>query len=129
MEEEQKSQGESRTIAMSRTEVLSGMRRRRVSYLEVNSPDRPRLNFKLTDKKVVLGRTSENQISLPYTNVSRHHASVFLAGEDFYVEDMGSTNGTYVNGVKIAKCILRPNDLIQIGETKIYYSEREELCI
>ena len=114
---------------MSRTEVLTGMSRRRVSYLEVNSPDRPRLNFKLSDTEVVLGRTADNQISLPYTNVSRHHASVFMSGEDYYVEDMGSTNGTYVNGVKIAKCVLRPNDLIQIGETKIYYSEREELCL
>ena len=128
MDEEQ-SQSDSRTIAMSRTEVLTGMRRRRVSYLEVNSPERPRLNFKLADSRVVMGRTSDNQIPLPYTNVSRHHAGVFLSGEDYYVEDMGSTNGTYVNGVKIAKCVLRPNDLIQIGETKIYYSEREELCM
>ena len=36
---------------MSRTEVLTGMSRRRVSYLEVNSPERPRLNFKLTEDK------------------------------------------------------------------------------
>ncbi|MCM8535699.1 MAG: FHA domain-containing protein [Lentisphaeraceae bacterium] len=129
MDEEQQSQSDSRTIAMSRTEVLTGMSRRRVSYLEVNSPERPRLNFKLTDGKVVMGRTTDNQITLPFTNVSRHHACVYINGEDYYVEDNGSTNGTYVNGVKIAKCILRPNDLIQIGATKIYYSEREELCL
>lgn len=126
---ENDSQAESRTIQMSRTEVLTGMRRKRVSYLEVNAPDRPQLNYKLAENEVVIGRTKENQITLPFSNISRHHAVVQLEGEDYAVRDNGSTNGTYVNGVKVAKCVLRPNDLIQIGETKIYYTEREELCM
>lgn len=126
---EQESQAESRTIQMSRTEVLTGMKRKRVSYLEVNAPDRPQLNYKLGDKEVVIGRTKDNQITLPFSNISRHHALVKSEGEDYSVQDNGSTNGTYVNGVKVAKCVLRQNDLIQIGETKIYYTEREELCM
>ncbi len=126
---EQESHAESRTIQMSRTEVLTGMKRKRVSYLEVNAPDRPQLNYKLGDKDVVIGRTKDNQITLPFSNISRHHALVKSEGEDYSVQDNGSTNGTYVNGVKVAKCVLRQNDLIQIGETKIYYTEREELCM
>ena len=120
---------DSRTIAMERTQFLNGMRRRRVSYLEVNAAGRPRLNYKLGDVKAVIGRTEENQIVLPFTNVSRHHAFVVKRGEDFILEDNGSTNGSYVNGVKVARCALRPNDLIQIGESRIYYTEREELCM
>ena len=122
-------QSDNRTIQMSRTEVLTGMKRKRVCYLEVNSPDRPRLNYKLGELEVVMGRIKDNHITLPFSNVSRHHASVKLSGEDYFVEDKGSTNGTFVNGVKVAKCKLRPHDLIQIGETKIYYTEREELCM
>jgi pSer/pThr/pTyr-binding forkhead associated (FHA) protein len=129
MNNDDNSQSDSRTIQMSRTEVLTGMRRKRVCYLEVNAPDRPRLNYKLGELEVVIGRTKDNHITLPFSNVSRHHASVKLTGEDYYVGDKGSTNGAYVNGVKVAKCKLRNNDLIQIGETKIYYTEREELCM
>lgn len=119
---------ESRTIQMSRTEVLHGMRRKRVCYLEVNAPESPRLNYKLGVREVLIGRTADNDITLPFSNVSRCHSKVKLSGEDYFLVDMGSTNGSYVNGVKIAKCQLRLNDLIQIGETKIYYTEREELC-
>ena len=97
--------------------------------MEVNAPDRPQLMFKLPPEEVVLGRTKDNNITLPFSNVSRHHAIVRLVGEDYHVKDNGSTNGTFVNGVKVAKCVLRPNDLIQIGESKIYYTEREELCM
>ncbi len=122
-------QSDNRTIQMSRTEVLTGMKRKRVCYLEVNAPDRPRLNYKLGELEVVMGRIKDNHITLPFSNVSRHHAAVKLSGEDYFVEDKGSTNGTFVNGVKVAKCKLRPHDLIQIGETKIYYTEREELCM
>jgi len=120
---------DSRTIAMERTQFLNGMRRRRVSYLEVNASGRPRLNYKLTEEKAVIGRIEDNQITLPFTNVSRHHAAVYKSGEDYILEDNGSTNGSYVNGVKVARCALRPNDLIQIGESRIYYTEREELCM
>ncbi len=122
-------QSDSRTIQMSRTEVLTGMKRKRICYLEVNAPDRPQLFFKLSKEDVVIGRVQENQITLPFSNVSRHHAIVRLEGEDYAVQDNGSTNGTYVNGVKVAKCVLRQNDLIQIGDTKIYYTEKEEICI
>jgi pSer/pThr/pTyr-binding forkhead associated (FHA) protein len=89
---------------MSRTEVLTGMKRKRVCYLEVNSPDRPKLNYKLGEMEVVIGRTKDNHVTLPFSNVSRHHAGVNLSGEDYFVADKGSTNGTYVNGVKVAKC-------------------------
>ena len=126
---DEKNKIDSRTIAMERTQFLSGMHRRRVSYLEVNAPGRPRLNFKLGEEKTVLGRTPENDIELAYTNISRHHASITLNGEDYVIEDMNSTNGSYLNGVKIARCTLRPNDLIQIGEVRIFYTEREELCM
>ena len=114
---------------MSRTEVLSGMRRRRTSYLQINTPESSAQNYPLTGAKIIIGRSDENEITLPFTNVSRNHASIFSRAEEYFVEDLGSTNGTYVNGVKVAKCVLRPNDLIQIGETKMYYHEQEELCI
>ena len=94
--------------------------------LEVNAPGKARLNYILSDEEVVFGRTENNTITLPFDNVSRHHAGVRLFGEDYYLEDKGSTNGTYVNGVKIAKCRLNNHDLIQIGETKIYYVEEDQ---
>jgi pSer/pThr/pTyr-binding forkhead associated (FHA) protein len=118
---------DSRTIAMSRTAVLQGVRRRRVAYLDITYPDGRKVLHKVTETAVIIGRTEDNTLTFPYSNVSRHHAKVYSAGEEFVVEDTGSTNGTYVNGTRIAKCILRQQDLIQVGDTRMVYSEREEL--
>jgi len=115
------------TLAMSRSNLLKGVKKQRVSLLDIKRINEQVQTMKLTNNNVVIGRTSDNEIELNYPNVSRHHSKISYANESYSIEDLESTNGTYVNGISIAKCILHPNDVIQVGDTHMFYYEREEV--
>jgi ABC-type multidrug transport system ATPase subunit len=66
--------------------------------------------------KMVLGRDPSSGYSLNYPMISWHHASLERTAEGIYVEDLGSRNGTYVNGVRISsKTLVRPGQEIGLG--------------
>ena len=116
------------TLAMSRASVLSGMKKVRAAYLDIKRIDQEVQTYKIPrDQHSIFGRTQDNTIILAYPNVSRHHSKVYCLNDEYIIEDLDSTNGTYINAVNIAKCVLHPNDIIQIGDTKIIYYEREEV--
>jgi len=66
-----------------------------------------------------IGRSSENQLQLTDAQVSRHHAEVLRAGEEWRVRDCGSRFGTFVNDAKIEEAAIRPGDRIRIGQTEL----------
>ena len=67
---------------------------------------------------VLIGRSPESDVVLDDTYASEQHARIFRNEDSFFVEDLGSTNGTYVNGRKISYPLeLRPEDRIKIGKT------------
>lgn len=61
----------------------------------------------------VLGRDSECDIIIPGTHLSRKHAEIAISGNKLLVKDLGSSNGTYVNGKQITSTELSPGDQIQ----------------
>jgi two-component system cell cycle response regulator len=71
--------------------------------------------FPLQRNEVVLGRGSDCDIQVDRDSVSRRHARVFRNGEQWMVEDLGSTNGSYVNDVPVQRSILRDSDFLKIG--------------
>ncbi len=73
-----------------------------------------------------VGRRADNDIRLDDTTVSSHHAQFSAAGEKAYVEDLGSTNGTYVNGERIKVQAVADGDVIVIGKHKITYRNLPE---
>src|SRR4051812_41805955 len=77
--------------------------------------EQKRLEF---DKpEVTIGRVQGNDIILPKGNVSKYHSRIVLKDGKFIIVDMKSTNGTYVNGKKIAAPqVVRPSDKIYIGD-------------
>lgn len=75
----------------------------------------------LTKAQSTLGRRPYNDIVLDHLAVSGEHAVVQLSGDDVSVEDLGSTNGTFVNGRPVRKQRLEHNDLIEIGRYRIQY--------
>jgi len=77
-------------------------------------PDMGR-RFPLVRNEVVLGRGSDCDIQVDRDSVSRRHARVFRTGEQWMVEDLGSTNGSYVNDVPIQRANLRDTDFLKIG--------------
>ncbi len=83
--------------------------------------------IELGQGQVVIGRMPRCGIQLPSTNVSRNHARIIFRNEEYHIEDLGSTNGTYVNGIKVVRCILRNNDQIDIGGVKMLFTEEKIL--
>jgi len=78
---------------------------------------------------LILGRSSEVGVMLPDVGVSREHAKIAQNPlGDFVVEDCGSANGTYVNGVEVKKRILRFGDKISIGDTTFLFTQFDELA-
>jgi hypothetical protein len=64
-----------------------------------------------------LGRAPDNDLPLEDTFVSSHHARLSSTSDGLLLEDLGSTNGTYVNGEETNRAWLRPGDEISIGDT------------
>ncbi|VAW91737.1 hypothetical protein MNBD_GAMMA22-2799 [hydrothermal vent metagenome] len=70
--------------------------------------------YLLDKERMTIGRKPHNDIQLDDNTVSGEHAA-FLALQNIYVEDLGSTNGTLLNGERVKKRMLNHNDIIQIG--------------
>ncbi|MFN3417488.1 MAG: FHA domain-containing protein [Caldimonas sp.] len=75
----------------------------------------------LTKDKTTLGRRPYNDIVIDNLAVSGEHAVLQMVGADVFIEDLNSTNGTYVNGKAIKKQLLSNNDTVEIGKYKIKY--------
>ncbi len=76
--------------------------------------------FPLPDEgEIVIGRSSELDMVLVEDMVSRRHAKIFVEGGDIFLEDLGSTNGSFVNGEKVVRTKLAEGDRILIGTSII----------
>ena len=75
--------------------------------------------FKLEGSRSVIGRSPTAQIRLTDDGVSREHAAIALDGDRVILDDLGSTNGTYCNGVRVSSRELADGDKIMIGSTTI----------
>jgi hypothetical protein len=72
-----------------------------------------------------LGRAPDNEIVLRDSQVSRHHAVITFSNSGYTITDLGSANGTWVNGVRIAQpCQLRPGDAIVLGANRLTLQNR-----
>ncbi len=72
----------------------------------------------LEKAEIIIGRDINNDIVINDSEVSRRHARLFLSEGNYVIEDLGSTNGTSVNGQRITgPYLLRPGELIMLGES------------
>jgi pSer/pThr/pTyr-binding forkhead associated (FHA) protein len=92
-----------------------------VSKLVLFLPDGTSLDVPLDRERMMIGRRADNEICLPNLAVSGEHAVVVTILADSFLEDLGSTNGTLVNGKAIAKHFLRDRDEIDIGRHRLVY--------
>ena len=75
----------------------------------------------LTKDRTSLGRRPYNDIVIDNLAVSGEHAVLQMSGNEVHLEDLNSTNGTYVNGKAVKKQLLLNNDTVEIGKYKIKY--------
>lgn len=79
----------------------------------------------LIKDRTTIGRRSHNDLVIDNLAVSGEHAVVFKGGDDYYIEDLGSTNGTTVNGQPIKKHVMRDGDIVEIGKYRLKFIERD----
>lgn len=85
--------------------------------------DGPGTRHTLTTGRNVIGRGTEADIRLPDTGVSRKHVDIVLDNGTAIAEDLGSTNGTLVNGRRISRQPLADGDVIRIGHSVLVYRQ------
>ena len=92
--------------------------------LIVKYPDRAPDRFPLGRLRITLGRSARNDLCIPDPFASRVHAEVRREGEEYFLQDLGSANGTLYNGDTVAGTIpLTAGGRIQIGETEIVFDD------
>lgn len=86
------------------------------------------IQFPLVDSsgQITVGSLPENQIYLPYKGVSRHHFTLVRSDDSWILKDLGSTNGTRVNGAKVKEAIIRPKDKIQLGTVQMVLNDTSD---
>jgi phosphoserine phosphatase RsbU/P len=95
-----------------------------MARLLVRLPDGENREVPLDKTKTSIGRSSRNDICISDPFASRLHAEVRCDGDNFFLTDMGSANGTFCNGDRVLGTIpLHMEDTIQIGETRITLAE------
>lgn len=88
----------------------------------VQGPGSPR-NFLLLREEVILGRSSEADIQVDSTELSRRHLALRREHGQYTVFDLGSRNGVYLNGVKIHSAVLHEGDNLQLGTVVLVFHE------
>jgi pSer/pThr/pTyr-binding forkhead associated (FHA) protein len=70
---------------------------------------------------VTIGRLPDNTVMIDNPAVSSHHACVFRSGDDYIVEDLQSTNGTFVNEQRVTRHTLKDGDVVLVGKHKLVF--------
>lgn len=76
-------------------------------------------SYELKGDKTTIGRLDDNSFQIPEQSVSSHHCEVLLKGSDVIVKDLGSTNGTFINGEKITEKVLKPGQILRLGSIEV----------
>lgn len=77
--------------------------------------------YHLKDDTTTLGRIGTNDIRLLDEMVSGHHAKIICFQNNYFIEDISSTNGSFVNGRRVRKCVLKDGDKISFGPYKLIF--------
>jgi pSer/pThr/pTyr-binding forkhead associated (FHA) protein len=75
--------------------------------------------YELSVEKTTVGRVEDNAFQIAEPSVSSHHAEIILRGNDVVIKDLGSTNGTYINGEKITEAVLKPGQVLKFGTVEL----------
>lgn len=100
-----------------------GVRHAKRARLEqTQGPGAPRV-FDLLLNETIVGRSTNAHICIDSSLISRRHMSLTTAGELFSANDLNSSNGMYLNGIKVHSAVLHEGDQIQIGDVIFTFFE------
>ena len=94
----------------------------RVVYAQLDEMDGFDTRHELIKTASTIGRSADNDIQLSNDSISAHHAEIHRRREgDFYIVDLASSNGVYVNGSRVNQVELHDGDLIELGEVRLHF--------
>ncbi|MGH7994136.1 MAG: FHA domain-containing protein [Limisphaerales bacterium] len=73
----------------------------------------------LTADRTTIGRVEDNLFQITEPSVSSHHCEVLLRGGDVVIKDLDSTNGTFINNLKIGESVLKPGQTLRLGNVEL----------
>jgi pSer/pThr/pTyr-binding forkhead associated (FHA) protein len=80
--------------------------------------------IELPGERMLIGRDVSNDLQIDHPEVSRHHVELRVEGATTWVIDLGSRNGTLVNGRRVKQCVLQHGDVVGIGDCSIRFLTR-----
>jgi DNA-binding NtrC family response regulator len=90
---------------------------KRLFSLLIHHQDGAQIVSLVPGARLLLGRAAEADISIPEPTLSRQHCRIEVIGDEVWIEDLDSSNGTRVNGAPVQRCRLRPGDDVALGGT------------
>jgi len=107
-----------KTKSDARYEVIT--RRTKPFLLIVEGKEKGK-EFQINKEPFIIGRDRSNDLCIDDPRVSRKHASIFFYEGKYRLKDLDSTNGTYLNNIKITVAKLNDRDRIQVGDTVLQF--------
>ncbi len=93
-------------------------------YLWMNDEEGGTLTFPLTKQMFTIGKRNGNDLVLDRTNISRQHARIYWRNGGFYLQDLGSRNGTYLNGARVTSEVrIADGARIRLADTELIFAE------
>jgi len=73
-------------------------------------------SYELSEERTTIGRADDNTFPISEASISSHHCEIVTRGRERVVRDLGSTNGTFINGVKVTESVLKPGEVLRLGQ-------------
>jgi pSer/pThr/pTyr-binding forkhead associated (FHA) protein len=80
----------------------------------------------LEKERTTIGRKPHNDIQIDNLAISGEHAAIVTIQNDAFLEDLNSTNGTYVNGQPVKKHVLQNNDVVELGKYRLKFLAEQQ---
>ena len=97
-----------------------------MAKLQIFLPDGTQISHDLQDEKNTIGRVADNALQIDDGSVSSQHAEIEMDAGAFHLHDLGSTNGTFVNGEQVTDAVLRHGDEVRFGVVEAVFNGEEE---
>lgn len=95
--------------------------------IQIFLADESKITHDLGEEKVTVGRLADNTLQIDDASVSSRHAEITLEREKYHLHDLGSTNGTFVNGEQVTDAVLKHGDEVRFGRVESVFSHEEEM--
>jgi predicted component of type VI protein secretion system len=97
-----------------------------MASIQITTPDGQAYDYHLAGDRFTVGRGDDNSISIPDSSVSTNHGEFINEGGQWAFIDLGSTNGTKVEGNRLDRVELVPGAQFEIGDCPVYFYEEEQ---